>query len=634
MHSLVQAVAVLVCVVAGLWLRPSRALLLLAGVVVLVPASLHVPNGFSSLPSATRLTALAVGIGLLRRREAALLRSTPLHLAAAAYAVTTLVAGVLLAGPELPLGGVLSSWLDLMDPLLVGVVALGCARSAGPRASLVALAAIAAAAAAGGLVEHVTGHALASYLVPGGALETRAGQNRVRVGSDFALAFAWTVAALTPALVACLRRRPVLALVALAACLLAAFWSFSRSVPTGFALGLAVLALGLRERRLAALLLVGCVGLGITAVTLPGTQARFSAGVDQGAIDVRVQRTPVVLDAASHHPITGLGLTGVAHLAVGETDDSFLLTYAETGVLGAVALLVLLACGLLLTGRGLRGPPSPGRTTATAALAGILVLVAAGAVFDAFAVRGPATLLGLMLGMGIAASETVAGPALRAQPSRDAPRLRLALVVLAVGGGAAVAALWPGHVAMTATFETLSPSDLSPSFDPVTKGHQLVATVCGAATGSTLPGVKVECADSNTAAGMGTFRIEAASRDQLGQALYSVVILVRTRTAVHDLVATPVGPVRTGAPTAAATAPWSAGLAAVLLVLLLPTEPLRRLDARTRGWTWSVDRRDVGPRPRGLGGPAGRIGQRPGRGGAEAVEPAQLETAAGDALRP
>ena len=634
MHSLVQALAVLGCVVAGLRLRPARALLLLAGVVVLLPAALHLPNGVTALPSATRLTAVAVGVGLLRRRDPGLLRPTPLHLAAAAYAVVTLVAGVLLAGPELPLGGTLSSWLDLLDPLLLGGVALACARSAGPAASLAALAAVAGLAAAAGLVEHATGHALATYLVPGGGLEVRAGQNRVRVGSDFALAFAWTVAALTPALVAQLRRRPPVALAALAACLLAAFWTFSRSVPTGFALGLAVLALGLRERRLAALLLVGCVGVGITATTLPGTQRRFSAGVDQGAIDVRAQRAPVVLDAASRHPVAGLGLTGVAHLGVGETDDSFLHTYAETGVLGAVALLVVLACGLVLTGRGIRGPPSPGRTTATAVLGGVLVLVAAGAAFDAFAVRGTATLLGLMLGMGVAAAETVAGPAPHVRPSRDLPGLRVALVVLAVGGGAAVGALWPGHVAVTATFSTLSPSDLSPSYDPVGKGHQLVATVCAAVTGTPLEGVTVACADSNAAAGVGTFRIEAADRRRLDPALYSLVVLVRARTPVRHLVATPLGPVRSGPPTAAATAPWSAGLAAVLLVLLVPTEPLRRLDARTRRWAWSVDRRDVGPGPRGLGGPPVRVGQQCAQGGAEAVEPAQLEPAGGDALRP
>jgi hypothetical protein len=634
MHSLVQAAVVLGCVVAGLRLRPAHALLLLTGVVVLLPAAVHLPNGLTALPTATRLTAVAVGLGLLRRHGPGLLRSTPLHLAAGAYAGVTLVTGVLLAGPELSLGGAVSSWLDLVDPLLVGVVALGCARAAGPRATLFALGVVTVLAVGAGLLEHITGHSLASYIVTTGGLESRAGQTRVRVGSDFALAFGWTVAALTPAMLGLLRRRPSLALIALAGCLAVAYWTFSRSAPFGFALGLGVLVVGLRDRRITVLVLVAGVALGITAASVPKVRARFSAAVDQGALNVRSERAPIVLDAASHHPVTGLGLTGVTHLGVGETDDSFLLTYADTGVLGVVALLVVFGFGLVLVGRGLRGPPSVGRTTAAAAFAGVVVLIAAGGAFDAFAIRGSSALLGLLLGVGMAAAENVSGPPQRALPLRDAPRLRLALVAVAVVGGSAVSALWPAHVAMTWTFATLSPSDLTPSFDPVDKGRRLIATVCSVVTTDPPPGVSVDCADSNTAAGVGSLRLEATHPEQLDAALHTLVGRVRARTLVHDLVATALPPRRSGVPTAVATAPWSAGLAALLLAFLVPTEPLRRLDARTRRWAWSVDRRDLLAGPGGLLGPPGRVGEQLAQGDAEAPEVTDLQRIGGDPLRP
>ncbi|MCW2499563.1 MAG: hypothetical protein JWN87_1239, partial [Frankiales bacterium] len=70
MHTVLQAVVVLGCVAAGLRWRPAGGLLLLAAVVVLLPAGLHLPTGVTPLLSATRLTALAVGVQLLRRRPA------------------------------------------------------------------------------------------------------------------------------------------------------------------------------------------------------------------------------------------------------------------------------------------------------------------------------------------------------------------------------------------------------------------------------------------------------------------------------------------------------------------------------------------------------------------------------------
>ncbi|MGZ6801701.1 MAG: hypothetical protein ACXVFU_01530 [Nocardioidaceae bacterium] len=215
MHAAVQALVVAGCVAAGLRLRAAHGLALLVGVVVLLPSSVQLPNGVTPLPTATRLTALAVAAALVRRHGRGVLRGTPLHTAAGLYAGTVLLTGVLLAGPELSFGSTLQAWLSLLDPLLVGLVAMGCVRAEGPRAVLVALGAVGLLAVAAGTVEHVTGQPLSALLVRGEGLERRAGQSRVRVGSDFALAFAWTVAALVPAVVALLRRRLVLTLLGL-----------------------------------------------------------------------------------------------------------------------------------------------------------------------------------------------------------------------------------------------------------------------------------------------------------------------------------------------------------------------------------------------------------------------------------
>lgn len=630
MQTLLQGIVVLGLVVAGLRLRPAAALLLLTGTVVLLPSGLHLPTGVTALATASRLTALAVAVGLLRQDRPGLWRSTPLRLPVAAYAGITLVVGLVLAPPELTLQAGVTGWLELMDPVLIGAVALACARAAGPRAVLVALGSVGLLAIAAGLVEHLSGRSLADQLVPAGPLETRVGSSRIRVGSDFALAFAWTVAALTPAVLGLLRKRALLAGVGVGGCALAAYWSFSRSVPLGFAVGLGLMLLALRDRRTVALVLACGIALGSTAL-VPTVRNRFTAAVDQGALDVRFQRAPLVLEAVSDRPVTGLGIGGVADLHLGETDESFLHTYAETGVLGLVSLLGVLVCGLVLVGRGLRGPPSLGRTACGVCLAGAAVLIAAATAFDSFAIRGTAALLGVMLGMGIAAAERISGPAPRVSAG-DRLRTRLAIVGLAVIGGALLAQSAPTHFAVTARFSTLTRDEQAAGYDPVDVGHDRVSTVCEVAEAARLPRVSIDCTDTFKAAGEGLMRLESRREDDLGAALFALVARVRDRTLVDDLVAVPVLPIESGRASGLATAPWSAGLAALLLVLLVPSEPLRRLHARTRGWTWSVDGGDGGPGGGRAVGPALGVEQQLPEGDAEAGQTAEREPLAAEAL--
>ena len=595
--------------------------------VVLLPSALHLPNGITALPSATRLTALAIAVGLLRERPG-LWRSTPLTIAAGAYAGITLVTGLVLAPPELPVAAGVTAWLALLDPLLVGVVAIACARAAGPRAVLASLGGIGLLAVSAGLVEHMSGKSLADRLVGTGKLETRVGSNRIRVGSDFALAFAWTMAALTPAVLGLLRRRTWLTAIGVLGCCLAAYWSFSRSVPLGFAVGLVVLALALRDRRTVALVMACALALGCAAL-VPTVRNRFTSAVDQGALDVRFQRAPQVLDAASERPVTGLGLGGLAALDVGETDESFLHTYVETGILGLVALLVVFGCGLVLVGRGLRGPPTMTHTACAVCLAGAAVLVVAGTAFDAFAVPGTAALLGLFLGAGAGCAERVSG---LATGVTGGLRVRVALVALAVAAGFVVSQTWPQHSALTVRFATLTVNEQSANYDPVDVGRRRVATVCAVAEGADLPGVSVDCVDTFEASGEGRMRLESRDKRDLGPAIYLLVSRVRTATLVDNLKAEPQLPIRTGRPSAVSTAPWSAGLAALLLVLLVPGEPSRRLHARTRRWTWTVEGDGGLPRDGGSLGPAGGIPEELAERFPEAGEPAELQPLPAKAL--
>jgi hypothetical protein len=626
-HTLLQGAVVLGCVLAGLRWRPGPAFALLTAVVVLLPSALHLPNGMTAMPTVTRMTALSVAVGLLRQRPG-LWQSTPLTIAAGAYAGLTLVTGLVLAPADLPLTPGITAWLALLDPLLVGVVAIACARAAGPRAVLASLGGVGLLAVGAGLVEHVTNRSLADQLVATGKLETRAGSSRIRVGSDFALAFAWTMAALTPAVLGLLRRRTWLTALGVLGCVLAAYWSFSRSVPLGFAVGLLVLALAMRDRRTVSLVLACGLALGCAAL-VPTVRARFTAAVDQGALDVRFQRAPQVLDAASERPVTGLGLGGLAALDVGETDESFLHTYVENGVLGLTALLVVFGCGLVLIGRGLRGPPSLAHTACAVCLSGAAVLVVAGTAFDAFAVPGTAALLGLLIGAGTGCAERLSGPAAGVTGGF---RARAALVGVAVLAGVVVAQTWPQHTALTVRFATLTVNEQSANYDPVEVGRRRVATVCAVAEGLDQPGVSIDCVDTFEASGEGRLRLEARRQQDLGKALFLLVSRVRTTTLVTSLKATPQLPVRTGRPSAVTTAPWSAGLAALLLVLLVPGEPLRRLHARTRSWTWAVEGDGGLPRDSGSLGPTDGIPEQLPESLPETGEAAELQPLAAEAL--
>jgi len=601
-------VALLLLGLAALVVRrpPAAGFALLAATIVLLPADLVVPNGYSPLPTVTRVVVLAAAAGLLLSHRQAF-AVTPVHLAAALFALATLVTGVALAPTGVRPRDAALDWVSLVEPLAVFVVALGALRATEYRPlAMRVLGRVTVAAVVIAVLERALGISWGQLVGGiGGPLEMRAGESRVRVGSEFALAFAWTVGALVPtAIVAARRRGPLTELAVFTGCLLAAYWSFSRSAPLAFAVGIGVLIAADRDRRLAVGAAATAVGLASVFAFVPTVSDRFATAVDPGAIAVRTERLPILLEAAAQRPLQGIALSGTDRLGVSTTDNAFVLAYVETGVLGAALLVFLLGCGLVCAARGLCGPAGPDRTTCAAAVAGALVLVTGGVVFDSLQVRGTADLLWLLLAVGVAASERTVGRQALPRPWRDVPLVRVALVAGALAAGVVWSYAAPSHTAVTVTFETLPPARLTGFGDPVDEGRRLIGTTCAVAEvyAARDDGVSLDCRDLNGPSGVGELRAQAADVERATQALVELRQLVVEQTRVRSLTFRLVTPPQTGRPTVARTAPVWLPLSMLLFVLFVPSGPLRRLESRLadpRGWSRRVDGQDVGPRASG-----------------------------------
>ncbi len=588
----------------------------LAASIVLLPADLVLPNGVTPLPTLTRVVVLAVAAGLLLRHRR-VFGLTPVHLAGAAFALTTLITGVVLAPPGVRARDAALDWVSLVEPLAVFVVALAALRAADDGdVALRVLRRVTVAAVVIALLERASGVSWGQLLGSDiGRLEIRAGEPRVRVGSEFALAFAWTLGALLPAALAATPRRRLTQVAVFTGCLLAAVWSYSRTAPIAFAAGLGLLVLGNRDRRVAVGAATAAAGLGAVFLSAPAVSVRFARDIDVGAIAVRTERLPVVLEAAAERPLQGIGLSGTNGLGIPTTDNSFVLAYVETGVLGAVLLLLAVGCGLVCAGRGLLAPAGPHRASSAAAVAGAAVLVLGGVVFDALQVRGTADLLWLLLAVGVAASERSAGRQALLRPWRDVPAVRGALVAAALVTGLVVAYAWPAHTAITVRFETLPSSRLaSETDDPVDEGRRLVATTCAVAEqySGRDDGVRLDCRDLNGAAGQGELRVQAGGLEPAAGALVEIEQIVSDQTRVTDLRFRLASAPARGTPSLIRTAPVWLPLSVLLLVLLVPSGPLRRLEHRlagTGGGPRGVDGEDVRPGPGGEAGPTGRFQQ-------------------------
>lgn len=548
--------------------RPAVALAVLAVAILVVPAPLQVPFTGARYVTFHHLLTLAgvARLGLSRRRPTVIAPQVALVV----LILIALIAGIAVAPEAGPLDAARFRMVSLLDQVAFLSVALLLARQAGARAVVSAAAIAVLVGSAVAAAEHLTagslGHALFSPFPLGQGLSAafplaaRLDSRRVRAGAEFALQFGWLVVAFTPALIVMARRwggrryGVLLASAGLVACVASVYWSFSRSALVAV-VGAALLTVLLLRDRVLIALVGGASGLAaIAAVVVPAVTAHLAIESGAGSLAVRGQRLAPAMEVASRHPYRGTGLGQLITAGFPTTDQAFLLEYVELGVLGAVALVVVLASALQLVGRALLAAPEEDRDLAVAAAVGVLAFVASCFAYDAFTLEQGTHQLWLFA--------AAAAVMIRSDRVARVPLLARATSVGAIGllVGTIVLAVAPAHSAQRFVFTTVPLQvEAERTYDNVTIAKVLVTTVCEAVRAGARDDERVDCSDSFRAAGTGFLRVQAATPYALKRAVGRLTALARDSAEVRYLQVVPIEPPRTGSDTWAATAPvWLA----------------------------------------------------------------------------
>ena len=583
---------------AGLALlaRPPVALSALLVALLLVPAPLVVPNGVSSLPTFGRVVLVAALAGLLRcthrtRRTEEVLRIGPVHLGLAALVLTTAVVGVGLAAALTDPAASLAGLVGVVEQALTFVVVLGWARLVGPPVLARALVAVLAVLVLIGVVEQVTGWSWGAFWFTGigsqqgldaaGGLAVRAGMPRVRAAAEFALEYGWVLAALAavPLAVATVRigrtRWAHVALTGLAA--LGIVLSVTRTAAVGVAVVVLLVVVLRRDHALTGIALAGVAVAAVVLLSLPDLGG-LSLAVDEGSVTARTQRLPEVLALAGTRPLVGLGLAGLDPFGLPTTDATFLLAFAEVGVVGLGVLLGAVAVPVLHAARAAVGRDEVrSRHLAAAAAVGMVALVAGSLVYDAFSLGLSARTFWVLAALGWVA----AGPP-RTWDVRPvlapAPWRRVPLVVAVMGLGA-LTLLPPTGVSTTLQVATIAPlEEALAGYDPVAFGQPRIQVACELfdRAAEAVPGTAVSCRDPERAAGVAEVRITAPDADAVA-ALRDRVAAPAGR-ALPDMVVRVIDPVAPTPPSVGRLAWVWLGLAGGLVIMLvdLPLRPRRR----------------------------------------------------------
>lgn len=594
---------------AAAWGRPGLTAGILLGALLVVPATLPLPGAPTALATVSRAIEIGALIGVARAAARGALGSRglaghPVMLPLLAYLGVIAVTGVALADPALSRVTGAYLWVTQAEQLVFLLIGLALGRTLPARRILTMLA---AAGLAGALI--VVGETIVEVswaravfvrtapellgTVPASPLAERAGQLRGRGAGDFALQTGWVLAALLPAAIgACVvSARDRLAtrtwLLGAAVPLLAAGVVLTRSrSPLMAVLVIAVLlapvVVSAVGRRGPALLGLGAAAVALLVLLGPALARQLSPSVDQGSIDVRVERLPEVLSLPTGSPLRGVGLGGISQVDLPGVDTSYVLTYVETGAPAAVLLLsalLLAVFGVLRgLGPGLRVPVDAERVLVLATALGTGSLVVSAATMDTFQAQTSSRLAWLLVGLGLGAAERVRG--VQVLPSSLTVLRRSGLVVVVLLAGIALSALVPGHAAARYTVATTTVTADVAGVAPGSIGRTYVVTFCSLAR-EVARGKDwrvTNCAEDGPP-GWATLRIEGDDPDDVRAAppqLFEAASRVRR---LRDLrVGAPAEGVVPGTPTAARVAPVVLPLAVAAGVLLVPGSSRRRGD--------------------------------------------------------
>lgn len=563
------------------WAPLERALVAYVAVIVLLPGALTLPNALLAVLTLHRLAILALGLRVViavRRRETSVdaLRPTAVHAVFFIFVAVTLVNGVLLAAPLTSTTAAVNTWLNVVDQFLVFVVVVAVLRALPDLRGVVkAFAAIVGISAVIAIFERITGTSWSRLVLenmPGTGhslnaipLEVRGG-GRVRVAAEFGLEYGWMA---TMAL-------PIVAVVALKAkswryrfapllLLLAIYWANSRSTLPGLAVVLAVVVIFGGNKRAT---VIGLIGLALGALLwfgVPSIRAPFEGYRQTGSTQIRSQRLPEITDIIRHRPYQGLGFNGLDPLGFPTTDASYLLLYAELGVIGVASFVALMAVLLAYVAPGLFGPSPWQRLVAAAAVAGVIGGVMGGFAFDLFSVPGSANLFWIIAALAVVLAER--DPVRRPRARWSSRRAAGVLVGVVLGITIGVAA--PSHADVVTPFDALPGSlAVSAQNNQVFVGRYWRNTVCGIAKSVRLPSsMNVDCVDTSKAPGFGQLRVDAPTLSEARTGMRTITAAVQYRLPQVTFHASSE---ESGRPTWARTAPVWAPLGAFLICMFWP----------------------------------------------------------------
>ena len=572
-------------------------------VTLLLPGTVLAPGSSSAYTTIHRLWLGIFVLNIVRKIAIgevplSVLRPNRLTIVLTAWVVVTFTIGVTMADPAISVGFATFLWIFVVDYAVFLYFVIAAIRAIGdPWWFARLLASLMVVSAGIAVYEHYAGISVArwiSRLIRGPGylgvppLLTRGGEYRSQAGFDFPLAFAWSATALLPlVVVVATRARHWVVRFAPALVVLSVAWTYTRSAYIGVAAaGLLLLLTAGFDRRVVGTVMAGVVVVGLAVSVTPVLSRTFSSPEVEGSTEVRKERLPLVLSAAAEDPFTGHGLSSIIEEGIRTTDSSFLLVYAEMGVVGISGLVLLMLAVLCFVAPAVRAPP-PDRLLGAAAFCGVLIGIASGAFLDTFNVSGSGRAFWALAALGVFVGERAG---VRWPIAGGRRLLRRALIpAVAVAAGFLLIANTAPKASMVLRFTTRSMSAEALSTGPPGFiGTMLVNTTCEifesrvAAAGFTS-----NCYDLQTETGIGDVRIETPDPVSLNRITRAVATVVRGRLRSPRFYVLDVDyDVR---PTWVRTAPvWMGTAGAAVAIFVPPLPPIRRRSHARRAATTPV----------------------------------------------